>query len=82
MVTFGLITIVLSLAKPILGLLPDIAFSVDSTAYQTFLEIVNGIVYLLPSSTVLEIIGLICAIWIFKIVITIPKVIWDLIPFV
>lgn len=82
MITHGLITIVLSLVKPIMGLLPDIAFSFDSTAYQTFLEIVSGVVYLLPSATVMQIFGLIANIWLFKIIISIPKVIWDLLPVV
>ena len=82
MVTMGLITILLSLTQPILSLLPDIAFSVNSTYYQTFLEIVNGIIYLLPSDTFLEIFGLIVAIWIFKAIISVPKVMWDIFPFV
>lgn len=81
MVTDALLNVVLGLFGIVFSILPDISIDVTSSMYTTFTDIVAGVVYLLPVPTILRIFGLIITILTFKVFISIPKAIWDLIPF-
>lgn len=82
MISEFFINIIFTLVSGMLKLLPDIQWSVDTTAFQYFLDIVKVVGYLLPMDTVSTIIGLIIDLTIFRILIAIPKAIWDLLPMV
>ena len=64
-----------------LNLLPDVSWSVDTTAFSYFLDIVRIVGYLVPAQTVYAIITLIVAFTVFRIIISLIKTIWDLLPF-
>lgn len=81
MIADGFLGIVLSVFRSILGVLPDINLNVDSGLYASFLDMVSGVVYLLPINTIVTIGSIILAILGFRIFIAIPKAIWDLLPF-
>lgn len=81
MVTNALLNVVLGLFSAVFSVLPDITINVSSPMYTTFTDIVAGVVYLLPMQTIVSIFSITISILAFKIFISIPKAIWDLIPF-
>lgn len=76
------INIIFGLVSGMLELLPDIQWSVDTTSFQYFLDIVKVVGYLLPVDTVSAVVGLIIDLTVIRILISIPKAIWDLLPLV
>lgn len=82
MVTQGLIQIVLKIFGGVFSVLPDISINVQSSAYATFMDMVSGVIYLLPVGTIFTIFSIIMSIWTFKILIAIPKAIWEVLPIV
>lgn len=81
MVVEALMDVVLGVVGLIFSILPEISIDVESSMYTTFTDIVAGVIYLLPVDTILTIMSLVLTILTFKIFISIPKAIWDLIPF-
>ena len=65
----------------LLGLLPNISWDVGASVFTKFFEVVRMACYFLPMGTVGTIFGLVIAINAFKIVISIIKTIWQLLPF-
>ena len=61
--------------------MPDITWSVDTSAFIYFLSILKVAGYMFPWSTVVAIAGLILGLSIFRVVIAFIKAIWDLLPF-
>ena len=82
MISEFLLNIVFNIVSGFLNLLPDINFSVDSSAFEYFLGIVRVAAYMLPMKTVSAIITLIVGLTVFRIVIAFIKAIWDLLPVV
>ena len=82
MITEFFINIVFNLVSGMLELLPDITWSVDTSAFTFFLDAIRVAGYMLPVNTVIAICDLVIALTIFRIVISIPKAIWDLFPLV
>ena len=82
MISEFFLNIVFNIVTGLLGLLPDISWSIDSGAFSYFLDIVRVVGYLLPAQTVYAIVSLIIAINIFKVVISLIKTVWDLLPLV
>lgn len=74
--------LVFGILKGLLSLLPDITWVVDNNAISTFLDIVSVVLYLLPINTVFAILTIVVALNIFKIIVSIVKTIWDLLPLV
>lgn len=64
------------------SMLPDVSWSVDTTAFQSFIGIIKVAMYLFPMQTVVTIISIVVWLTIFRILISIVKTIWDLLPFV
>lgn len=64
------------------SLLPDISWNVDSGAFDVVIGIFRVVGYLLPWGTVAAIAGLIVAFTVFRIVVSIIKSVWDLLPVV
>ena len=80
MVSEFLINIVFNIVSVFLSGLPDISWSVDTTAFDYFIGIIQVVGYLLPMDTVANIAGLVVALTIFRIGVAGVKTIWDLLP--
>lgn len=64
----------------LLSLLPDISWNVENNFLNSVLDIFQVVCYLLPMKTVVAILTIIISINVFKIIISIIKTIWQLIP--
>ena len=82
MISEFFLNIIFKLVTGFLNLLPDINFTVESSAFEYFLGIVQVAAYLLPMGTVMMIIDLIIIFTLLRIVIAVIKSIWDLLPLV
>lgn len=82
MITEGILNFVFSVLSGFLRLLPDISWNVQETAFNTFLDFLKVICYILPMPTVLFILTTIIAVTVFRIIISLIKTIWDLLPLV
>lgn len=82
MISEFFLNIVFNLVNGMLLLLPDISWSVESSAFEFLLSFLRCVAYLLPWNTVLTILGLIVALSVFRIIIAIIKAVWDLLPLV
>ncbi len=81
MIVNGFLNIVLSIFRGIFSMLPDISLNLDSGLYTTFMDMVEGVIYLLPMNTIFQIFGLIGSFLLFRIAVAIPKAIWEILPF-
>lgn len=77
-----LFNIIFAIVRGMLNLLPDISWDVDFGALSYFVDIVRVVSYLLPMQTVTIIVSLIFSIICFRIVISLIKTIWELLPIV
>ncbi len=82
MISEFFLNIVFNLVTWMFELLPDITWSVDSSAFSYFLDIIRVVGYMLPAATVTAICTLIISFTVFRIVIAVIKSVWDLLPFV
>ena len=81
MISEFFLNIIFKFLSGMLNLRPDVSWSVDTTAFSYFLDIVRIVGYLVPAQTVYAIITLIVAFTVFRIIISLIKTIWDLLPF-
>ena len=82
MITESILDAVFGALSGLLSLLPDISWEVDGSAFDIFLDILEMVCYMLPMDTVGTIFGLIVSITIFRIIISIIKSLWELLPIV
>lgn len=82
MISEFILNIIFGIVSGMLALLPDISWNVDSSALNTFMDYVRVASYMLPMDTVGTIFGLVCAIISFRIIISLIKTIWELLPLV
>lgn len=82
MITEFFMDIIFELVSGMLSAAPDITFSVETSAFQYFVDILKIACYMLPMNTVSNIIGVIVGISVFRIVIAVISSIWDLLPLV
>lgn len=73
--------IVFGIVSGIFDLLPDFSWSVETTAFEYFMDILSLVGYIFPWNTVVAIATLIFGFSVFRIVIAVIKSIWDLLPF-
>ena len=78
MLTKGLIEAVMFVAQPLIEKLPTISFS--ESGFAVVASWVNGILYFLPMQTVSMILALMLATFIYRIVISVLKTIWAVLP--
>lgn len=64
----------------LLEILPDISWSVDSSAFTSFLSFISVVLYLLPIDTLLVMFSIVMYIMSFKIGVALIKTIWDILP--
>lgn len=81
MISEFMLDIVFNIVSGMFSMLPEVSWSVDSSAFEFLLSFIRCIAYLLPWGTVTSIVGVILALSIFRIVIAIIKAVWDLLPF-
>ena len=65
----------------LLSLLPDISWEVHPDVFESFFAFIRLAGYLLPMGTVLSILKYVVLFNVFKILISIIKTVWNLIPF-
>ena len=82
MITDKLLDIVFSFLNSILDALPVMDLEVDFSVLNAFLDIVGTCLYFFPWQKVLPILGIIMMLQVWRILISIIKVIWQLLPLV
>ncbi len=82
MISETFLNIVFGIVEGLLGLLPNISWDVSTAGITAFVSILRMAFYLLPMDTISRIIGLIISIIAFKIIISLLKTIWDILPLV
>lgn len=80
MIVESLLDVVFKIASGILEMLPDISWNVDNSFFNAFFDVLRMVCYLLPMPTVIAIIYLVICFTAFRIIISLVKTIWDLIP--
>lgn len=82
MISEFFLNIIFNIVSGMLEFLPEVSWSVDTSAFGYFLDIVRVVGYLMPGATVAAIVTLIIAFNIFKIIVSVIRTIWDLLPLV
>lgn len=82
MVTEGILNAVFGILEGFLSLLPDISWNVDGSAFDIFFDVLEMVCYLLPMPTIIAIFFIVVGFTAFRIVISLIKTIWDLLPIV
>lgn len=82
MVTDKLLDIVFNFLMSFLEKLPAMDLKVDFSVVNSFLDAVGFALYFFPWQKVLPILGLIILLQVWRIVISIIRVIWEVLPFV
>lgn len=82
MISKFLLDIVFGLLNGMFALLPNISWSVETSAFGYFLSIIRVASYMLPMGTITTICGLVTDIMIFRIIVAIVRTIWDVLPLV
>lgn len=82
MISEFFLNIIFKLVSGMFSVVPDITFSVDTTAFQYFVDILKVACYMLPMGTVSAIIGIIVGLAWLRIQVAIIRTIWDLLPLV
>ena len=80
MITQAILTFFFNLLRLILGVLPDFSWSLDTSAGSYFFSIVSAVSYMLPMNTVVMIAGITIDLLLFRIIVSIFRTLWDLIP--
>ncbi len=74
--------VLFNLLASIFDYLPSVSFNIDGNLFDTFLDIVEVGMYMLPTGTVSAICLIVVALGGFRIVVSVIKTIWDLLPLV
>lgn len=80
MIIEAVLDFVFNIVEGLLGMLPDVQWNIEGTAFTVFLDYVEMVCYLLPMGTILQIVSIVVGLITFKIVISLIKTIWDLLP--
>lgn len=81
MISEFFLNIIFNIVSGFFGMLPEFSWSVETSAFQYFLSILQVAGYMFPWGTVVAICSLIVGLSIFRVVIAFIKAIWDLLPF-
>lgn len=80
MITDAVINIIYDIFMFLLGGYQPLAFNMDTTVFRTFSDFLAFIFYILPIQGLLPIVTIFVSIMMFRIVISVIKTIWDLLP--
>lgn len=78
-VIFGLICTVIIV--PCLAALPAINIDANAVISSTFYSYIRAGLYFLPIGTVTAIFGIQLGLWTFRIIVSVVRSIWDILPF-
>lgn len=81
MISEFFLNIIFGIVSGFFNLMPDITWSVETTAFQYFMDILRFAGYMFPWGTVVAISSIIIAICLFRIVVSFIKTIWAMLPF-
>lgn len=81
MISEFLLNIVFFIVTGFFDMMPEVVWSVDTSAFGYFLDILRVCAYMLPMGHVGAVVALIFALTVFQIVIAFIKTLWDLLPF-
>lgn len=76
----ALLNLVFGAVEGLLNLLPDIQWTVEGSVFDSFLDVLEMVCYLLPMQTVVTMFGIVVGFTMFKVVISLIKTIWDILP--
>lgn len=82
MIVESILDLFFGILSGIFGMLPEITWSIDTSAFQTFVGTLDVVMYLLPMQTVVMMISIVIWITVFRIVISLIKTLWELLPVV
>ena len=82
MIIEGLINLVFQSICMILDMLPDVSFSIPADIVAGVTDFFHIIFYVVPVSTVLAIVSASVLIHSFRVIVSLIKTIWNLLPFV
>ena len=82
MISEFFLNIIFQIVTWLFSFLPNIAWNTRSVTFQGIMDIIRVAGYMLPLNTIGTIAGVIVSITVFKIVITIIRTIWDILPIV
>ena len=60
--------------------LPAIEINKDQVVSSNVFTYIRAAMYFIPSGTVFTIGGIILALWVFRVIVAVVKVIWDMLP--
>lgn len=80
MITDGILNVVFNVLDMFFGVLPDMSLEFSGGMYRTFLDIVASVAYLFPLNTLISIFAVVCSFIAFKWIVTLIRLIWDLLP--
>ncbi len=76
------IRVLWAIISPILAKIPSVQLNYDGVANSSAFQYIRAGLYFLPMQTVLKILGIIIALWIFRIVIAFLHSLWSSLPIV
>lgn len=82
MILNSMLRILWSVISPILTKIPSVQLNYDGVANSSVFQYIRAGLYFLPMQTVLKILGIIIALWIFRIVIAFLHSLWSSLPIV
>lgn len=80
MITDAIINLVYDIFMFLLGGYEPLTFNIDTTVFRTFSDFLAFIFYILPVDGLMPMVGIFMGIMTFRIVVSIIKTIWDLLP--
>lgn len=82
MITEAILSGLFGVADLLLGLLPEIEWSIDTGAWEYARDILSMICWLLPWETVCNVVSFVIALGVFRITVSFVRLIAGFIPFV
>ncbi len=80
MLTDAIISMFYNIFMSFLGTNEPIEFNIDTTVFKTISDFLAFIFYILPIDGLLSIVSIFIGLMIFRIIISVVKTIWDLLP--
>lgn len=82
MTTAIIVTLVVTLVViPCLVAMPTISISYTAVITSSVYSFIRGAMYFLPCGTIAIILGIILALWLFRVLVAVVRTVWALLPF-
>ena len=80
MIKVILIALALVIVLGLIAVLPTIHIDVDTVIASNAFSYIRAALYFIPAGTCVSILTIILGLWIFRVIVSLVKVIWDLLP--